>query len=144
MSAFLHLFFFSLGVFPAVCLQSDAGVSFTVTTCEIVFHQDGCFLLYSWHPGKHSHLQNCLIWMLWRRTRIHTNTAHGRTWMHSGSTHTHVCPKDNAWLVFCSYWWWRVVVTVLLSTGLMHYNTALPCCLNGHFSSSLVPIIVLV
>lgn len=41
------------------------------------------------------------------------------------------CPKDNAWLVFCSCWWWRVVVTVLLSVGLMHYNTALPCCVNS-------------
>lgn len=131
-----------------MCLQSEGRVSFTVTTCEIVFHEDGCFLLYSWHPGKHSHLQNCLIWMPWRRTHIHTfkhaNTVHVRTHNNTdinvllaclntapSQTHTFVCPKDNAWLVFCSCWWWRVVVTVLLSVGLMHYNTVLPCCVNS-------------
>lgn len=64
--------FSTLCLFLSVCLQSEGRVSFTVTTCEIVFHEDGCFLLYSWHPGKHSHLQNCLIWMPWRRTHIHT------------------------------------------------------------------------
>lgn len=133
----------TLHLFPSVCLQSEGRVSFTVTTCEIVFHEDGCFLLYSWHPGKHSHLQNCLIWMPWRRTRIHTfihaNTARARTHKRMGVSallHTHTfsfffCPKDNAWLVFCSCWWWRVVVTVLLSVGLMHYNTVLPCCVNS-------------
>lgn len=74
----------TLCLFLSVCLQSEGRVSFTVTTCEIVFHEDGCFLLYSWHPGKHSHLQNCLIWMPWRQTHIHTfitrkNTAHVHT-----------------------------------------------------------------
>lgn len=139
--------FSTLRVFLSVCLQSEGRVSFTVTTCEIVFHEDGCFLLYSWHPGKHSHLQNCLIWMPWRRTHIHTfitrkhstcahTQMHGHkcTPAHCTLANTHAfffCPKDNAWLVFCSCWWWRVVVTVLLSVGLMHYNTVLPCCVNS-------------
>lgn len=148
--------FSTLCLFLSVCLQSEGRVSFTVTTCEIVFHEDGCFLLYSWHPGKHSHLQNCLIWMPWRRTHIRTSITRNRSLGVHAETHrhkctyahlqapTHVrthfkvfffsplfCPKDNAWLVFCSCWWWRVVVTVLLSVGLMHYNTALPCCVNS-------------
>lgn len=145
--------FSTLCLFLSVCLQSEGRVSFTVTTCEIVFHEDGCFLLYSWHPGKHSHLQNCLIWMPWRRTHIHTfitrkNTVEACTQKHTGINvllhtckHLHTCthfgfffffcPKDNAWLVFCSCWWWWVVVTVLLSVGLMHYNTVLPCCVNS-------------
>lgn len=73
-----------LCLFLSVRLQSEGRVSFTVTTCEIVFHEDGCFLLYSWHPGKHSHLQNCLIWMPWRRTHIHTFiTVHVRTHKHA-------------------------------------------------------------
>lgn len=63
----------------------------------------------------------------------HTNT---QTQMHHcklacSQRHTLFCPKDNARLVFCSCWWWRVVVTVLLSVGLMHYNTVLPCCVNS-------------
>ena len=139
--------FSPLCLFLSVHLQWDGRVSFTVTTCEIVFHEDGCFLLYSWHPGKHSHLQNCLIWMLWRRTHIHTpatrkhspdmcTQTHGHTKCTPAHLQTHVhsmhfCPKDNAWLVFCSCWWWRVLVTVLLSVGLMHYNTVLPCCVNS-------------
>lgn len=151
--------FCTLCLFLSVCLQSEGRVSFTVTTCEIVFREDGCFLLYSWHPAKHSHLQNCLIWMPWRRTHIRTSITRNRSLgVHTETrghectpahlqTPTHVrthfkvffvlffsplfCPKDNAWLVFCSCWWWRVVVTVLLSVGLMHYNTALPCCVNS-------------
>lgn len=52
--------------------QSEAGLSPSVATCKTVFYWDGCFLLYSWHPGKRSHLQNCLIWMLGRQTHTHT------------------------------------------------------------------------
>lgn len=72
---------------------------------------------------------------------VHTEThGHKCTPAHLQTpTHVHTfrffsfffCPKDNAWLVFCSCWWWWVVVTVLLSVGLMHYNTVLPCCVNS-------------
>lgn len=119
--------------------QSEAGLSPSVATCKTVFYWDGCFLLYSWHPGKRSHLQNCLIWMLGRQTHTHTFER-----SKLNCTQSHICarlqtlffsfsfcPKDDAWLVLCSCWWWRAVVTVRLSVGLMHYNTALPCCVNS-------------
>ena len=78
----------TLRLLPSVCLQAEGRVSFTVTTCEIVFHEDGCFLLYSWHPRKHSHLQNCLIWMLWRQTRIHT-------FLHANTVHAHAQKRTD-------------------------------------------------
>lgn len=83
--------FSTLCLFLSVCLQSEGRVSFTVTTCEIVFHEDGCFLLYSWHPGKHSHLQNCLIWMPWRRTHIRTSITRNRSLGVHTETHGHKC-----------------------------------------------------
>lgn len=63
-------------------------------------------------------------------TSKHTLDVH--TSKHTYALHTfHFCPKDNAWLVFCSCGWWRVGVTVLLSVRLMHYNTVLPCCVKS-------------
>lgn len=85
--------------------------------------------------------------MLLPRTRILTfayaNTMHAcasaamhRLEVSSANQHAH---KQRQFLlqircmagVSFASWWWRVVVTVLLSVGLMHYNTALPCCVKS-------------
>lgn len=79
----------------------------------------------------------CLIWMPWRRAytrrgaHVHASKGTVGLFFFLPSLLFSFCPKDDARLVFCSCWWWRAVLTVRLSVGLMHYNAPLPCCVNS-------------
>lgn len=105
--------FSTLRLSLCVRLQSEGRVSFTVTTCEIVFQEDGCFLLYSWHPVKHSHLQNCLIWMPWRRTHIHS-------FIHANTVHVHAHKHEDINVLLASLHTCKHTIFFLLASKTMH------------------------